>query len=283
MSVVIAVKDEQFGRYILGADTQISFGEDYKADMGDGESKIMTYQIGNYPKVILGGVGRYKPLQVLSFTQLISADDFVSNPDGFSMEWVFTILVPRIQSIFIPLGLMVKNPENEAELCFPNTFLFACQDKCYYICGDGCVHTVDDAWAIGSGGPTAFGAIKNFDENPLKKVVRAITSTSQLHVSVNDTIDIEVTKEIGKEKQYFDAFDFEGVEKYWAEYKKQEEEQLNAETALLNLVRKSQAQFSAYKEIVKSIVDEETFSKISAAYDGIDDVCEGSTDAKGED
>lgn len=281
MSVVIAVKDEQFGRYIFGADTQVSFGEDYKLDMGDGESKIITYQVGNYPKAILGGVGRLKTLQILSFTQLLNADDFASNPDGFSMEWVFTVLVPRIQSMFIPLGLMTKGGDDGQELFFPNTFLFACQDKCYYICGDGCVHTVEDAWAIGSGGPTAIGAIRNFDENPLKKIARAITSTSQIHASVNDIMDIETTIDVGEEKKYFDTFDFEGLEAYWKEYIAKQQEEEDNMTALLKLYEDTRAEFSAYVDIVKSVVDEETFSKISAAYDATKQ-SEGSTEAEGE-
>lgn len=282
MSVVIAVKDEQFGRYIMGADTQMSFGEDYKRDMSDGESKIISYQVGDYPKVLLGGAGRYKTLQILSLTKLISADDFVDNPNGFSLEWVFTVLVPRMQSIFAPLGLMMKSPDNDQELWMPNSFIFACQDKCYYINGEGCVHPIEDCWAIGSGAPLALGAIKNFDENPMKKIARAITSTSEVITSVNDTIDYDMTIDIGNEKDYLSTFDFEGVEKYWVEYKEKQQEIENTETALLKLYEDTRAEFSAYVEAVKSVVDEETLSKISAAYDK-KAICEGSTDAKGED
>lgn len=266
MSVVVAVKDKQFNRYVLGADTQITFGTDYKTELSDGESKIITYQVGDYPKVLFGGVGRYKTLQILSFTKLISADDFIDNPNGFTAEWVFTVLVPRIQSIFLPLGLMTKSSDTEEELCMPNSFLFACEDKCYYITGDGCVHTIDDCWAIGSGAPLALGAIKNCDENPFKKVARAIRSTSEVIISVNDIIDYDVTIDIGKEKDYLATFDFDGVEKYWKEYLEQEETEENTCAALLKMYENSQKEFRAYKDIVKSIVDEDTFTKITTTY-----------------
>ena len=270
MSVVVAVKDKRFNRYIMCADTQLSFGGLKKA-MGEGQSKVIQYQVGNFPRAILGGVGRYKTLQILSLTSLLNADDYVNNPHGFSLEWVFTVLVPRIQSIFTPLHLMVHDKDNPDELIMPNSFLFACQDKCYYITGEGCVHPIADGWAIGEGSTLALGAITDVIENPFKKASRAVKTASQVYQSINDSVDYAVTVDVGEEQDYILQDDFDGLDKYWDKF-----------MTTMQKEEDTRAQFSAYVEVVKSIVDEETFSKISAAYDKIG-ICEGSTDAKGED
>ena len=256
MSVVVAVYDEINDRYVLGADTQVSAG-DLKYSLPANESKIWEYNVGgNFPKIIVGGAGMLRAMQVVQYTTLFCADDFLEYPDGFDCKWMCNEFVPRLLGALGLVGLLIDKRDEETGMtvkAMPCSFIIAYNNKCFTVSPDCVIKEIEDYGAIGSGNVVAYGGLyQSKGENPFKRVKEA---AGEHTIYVNKEVDFFTTEDIKGEEEFLIKEDYEGLEKFW------EETKIRQEANYLDLIH-----YREFKQLVKSKVSDELWEDIQTEF-----------------
>lgn len=159
MSIVIAVKYDN--GIAIAADREVTHGV-YK--YSNSVAKIHQYP---YSKVVIGTVGRLRPLQIL-FTEdeIIDYKDILDNKE-IDKKYCIRTIVPKLFKIMKENETIEKREE---EYLFLNTFILATPKSAFMIDRDGTVTEINQKYylAIGCGDDFVKGYLDTIDFNNIK-------------------------------------------------------------------------------------------------------------------
>lgn len=187
MSVVVAIKKD--GKVYMGADSQVSKGGTRLSLTNPNNYKI--WKVKGVENCLMGSVGNLRDACVVRVMRgLVREIDAIK--DEVDFEYVVGRIVPMIREELIDYGYIKKDGVFEG---FDSSFLFAYQDKLYYINSDASVIEIDDCIAIGSGSSEAIGSLltsMNIEDSK-ERIIKAIKSSATHDIYVDYPIILSDT------------------------------------------------------------------------------------------
>ena len=188
MSVVVAIKKD--GKVYMGADSQVSKGGTRLSLTNPNNYKI--WKVNGVENCLMGSVGNLRDACVVRVMRgLVREIDAIK--DEVDFEYVVGRIVPMIREELIDYGYIKKDGVFEG---FDSSFLFAYQDKLYYINSDASVIEIDDCIAIGSGSSEAIGSLltsMNIEDSK-ERIIKAIKSSATHDIYVDYPIILSDTE-----------------------------------------------------------------------------------------
>ena len=188
MSVVVAIKKD--GKVYMGADSQVSKGGTRLSLTNPNNYKI--WKVKGVENCLMGSVGNLRDACVVRVMRgLVREIDAIK--DEVDFEYVVGRIVPMIREELIDYGYIKKDGVFEG---FDSSFLFAYQDKLYYINSDASVIEIDDCIAIGSGSSEAIGSLltsMNIEDSK-ERIIKAIKSSATHDIYVDYPIILSDTE-----------------------------------------------------------------------------------------
>ena len=188
MSVVVAIKKD--GKVYMGADSQVSKGGTRLSLTNPNNYKI--WKVKGVDNCLMGSVGNLRDACVVRVMRgLVREIDAIK--DEVDFEYVVGRIVPMIREELIDYGYIKKDGVFEG---FDSSFLFAYQDKLYYINSDASVIEIDDCIAIGSGSSEAIGSLltsMNIEDSK-ERIIKAIKSSATHDIYVDYPIILSDTE-----------------------------------------------------------------------------------------
>lgn len=186
MSVVIAIKDKENNRIVMGADKQ---GSQDNLKVGN-MSKI--FKLDGYENICVGSVGMLNILQAVQYSDNLidRATYYEGNIDS---KYLFNEFYPNIKSMLVDTGRLKAEDYTEP---LENQFVVAINDKMWLVDGDGGVMEGDEYIVIGSGEEVAIGSLEATKTDlPKVRIEKAIKACSENTLYVNNKIDILTSEE----------------------------------------------------------------------------------------
>ncbi len=188
MSVVVAIKKD--GKVYMGADSQVSKGGTRLSLTNPNNYKI--WKVKGVENCLMGSVGNLRDACVVRVMRgLVREIDAIK--DEVDFEYVVGRIVPMIREELIDYEYIKKDGVFEG---FDSSFLFAYQDKLYYINSDASVIEIDDCIAIGSGSSEAIGSLltsMNIEDSK-ERIIKAIKSSATHDIYVDYPIILSDTE-----------------------------------------------------------------------------------------
>ena len=151
MSVVVAIK--QGNKIYMGADSQVTRGGTRLSLSNPNNYKI--WKVKGVENCLMASVGDLRDACVIRIMNgLVREIDALKGEVDF--EYVVGRIVPLIKEELIDYGYIKKDGVFEG---FESSYLFAFEDKLFYINRDASVIEIDDCIAIGSGSNEAIGSL----------------------------------------------------------------------------------------------------------------------------
>lgn len=196
MSVVIAIKDKENDRFILGADKQVS-GMNSK----ETNANKVWYLADSAGECCMGGVGTLRANQIIQYTQGLIDWNIIYSKGDIDTGYVVLYLTEALYQALNKHGgaddsldAPVSSPLSTTKF-LPNEFIFAYQSKCWVIHQDLSVTEVQDYIAIGSGNEIALGSLDETVGQPIfDRITKAIDKAAERTLYVNHEIDFVSTK-----------------------------------------------------------------------------------------
>lgn len=162
MSTIVAVKKNN--QVVIGADTQISWGETKKSFADCKQSKLIKYKDFG----VFGIVG------LLAFD--IPFKMFLQDYDikKVNATNIFEMLCKFLD--FAKTKHLVKSTHDDAEFFAAYDYLFATKDSIYHICRQRSVVEMHRFWSIGSGCEYALGSMQSTYKSDLDAKQLATTA-----------------------------------------------------------------------------------------------------------
>lgn len=162
MSTIVAVKKNN--QVVIGADTQISWGETKKSFADCKQSKLIKYKDFG----VFGIVG------LLAFD--IPFKMFLQDYDikEVNAANIFEMLCKFLD--FAKIKHLVKSTNDNSEFFAAYDYLFATKDKIYHICRQRSVVEMQRFWSIGSGCEYALGSMESLYKLELSAKETATTA-----------------------------------------------------------------------------------------------------------
>lgn len=206
MSLVIAIKDKENKRVILGADKQGTVGGNRT------HSAQKIWEVEGAPaaggeRVLMGGVGLIRALQIMQYNQLPFDRNLLGEDGAFSTAYFSTEFAEIIVELLNAKGINTTiEDEGQKMIASPNAFIIAQGENAWMIGQDLSVEEVDDFIAIGSGADIARGVLRNTtDLHPFERIARAIEAAAEETTSVDDFVEVLATKDLPEDETDFEA------------------------------------------------------------------------------
>lgn len=205
MSLVIAIRDKENNRVILGADKQGTVG----GNRTHSAQKIWEVEgapTANGERVLMGGVGLIRALQIMQYNPIPFDRNLLEENGAFTTAYLSTDFVELIVEYLTAKGITTSiEDEGQKMVASPNAYIIAQGDKAWMIGQDLSVEEVDDFIAIGSGADIARGVLRNTQGlHPFERIARAIEAASEETTSVDDFVEILATKDLPEDDEDFD-------------------------------------------------------------------------------
>lgn len=179
MSVVVAIK--QGNKIYMGADSQVTRGGTRLSLSNPNNYKI--WKVKGVENCLMASVGDLRDACVIRIMNgLVREIDALKGEVDF--EYVVGRIVPLIKEELIDYGYIKKDGVFEG---FESSYLFAFEDKLFYINRDASVIEIDDCIAIGSGSNEAIGSLitSSKEEDSEQRIVKAIKSSAAHDIYVD--------------------------------------------------------------------------------------------------
>jgi len=179
MSVVVAIKKEN--KVYMGADSQVSKGGTRLSLSNPNNYKV--WKVKGVENCLMGSVGNLRDACVIRIMHgLVREIDAIKGDIDF--EYVVGRIVPLIKEELTDYGYLKKDALFDG---FDSSFLFAYEDKLFYINSDASVIEIDDCIAIGSGSNEAIGSLitSSNEEDCEQRIVKAIKSSAAHDIYVD--------------------------------------------------------------------------------------------------
>ena len=188
MSVVVAIK--QGNKIYMGADSQVTRGGTRLSLSNPNNYKI--WKVKGVENCLMASVGDLRDACVIRIMNgLVREIDALKGEVDF--EYVVGRIVPLIKEELIDYGYIKKDGVFEG---FESSYLFAFEDKLFYINRDASVIEIDDCIAIGSCSNEAIGSLitSSKEEDSEQRIVKAIKSSAAHDIYVDYPIILVNTK-----------------------------------------------------------------------------------------
>lgn len=179
MSVVVAIK--QGNKIYMGADSQVTRGGTRLSLSNPNNYKI--WKVKGVENCLMASVGDLRDACVIRIMNgLVREIDALKGEVDF--EYVVGRIVPLIKEELIDYGYIKKDGVFDG---FESSYLFAFEDKLFYINRDASVIEIDDCIAIGSGSNEAIGSLitSSKEEDSEQRIVKAIKSSAAHDIYVD--------------------------------------------------------------------------------------------------
>ena len=179
MSVVVAIK--QGNKIYMGADSQVTRGGTRLSLSNPNNYKI--WKVKGVENCLMASVGDLRDACVIRIMNgLVREIDALKGEVDF--EYVVGRIVPLIKEELSDYGYIKKDGVFEG---FESSYLFAFEDKLFYINRDASVIEIDDCIAIGSGSNEAIGSLitSSKEEDSEQRIVKAIKSSATHDIYVD--------------------------------------------------------------------------------------------------
>ena len=179
MSVVVAIKEGN--KIYMGADSQVTRGGTRLSLSNPNNYKI--WKVKGVENCLMASVGDLRDACVIRIMNgLVREIDALKGEVDF--EYVVGRIVPLIKEELIDYGYIKKDGVFEG---FESSYLFAFEDKLFYINRDASVIEIDDCIAIGSGSNEAIGSLitSSKEEDSEQRIVKAIKSSAAHDIYVD--------------------------------------------------------------------------------------------------
>lgn len=187
MSLVVAIKKE--GVVYMGSDSQVTSGGSRSTLRNPNNYKI--WKVIGVDNCLMGGVGRLRDACIIR-----TMDDLVTDFNVIKQQISFEFVVRKIvPDIIEKLREVHYIKEDGVFEYMDSSYLFAFKDQLFHIDEDGTVIEIDDYVAIGSGKNEAIGSLLSTEEEPIKRIVKAIKASAASDIYVDYPIILSNTKE----------------------------------------------------------------------------------------
>lgn len=187
MSVVVAIKED--GKIYLGADSQCTSGGTRRSLSNPNNYKI--WKVKNAPNCIMGHVGNVRDANVIKIIPNM-VDELTILKNQVDFEYMVSDVVPHIIYQLERRNYIKKEPVFDG---LDSSFVFAYEDKHFYISGDASVIEIDDCIALGSGKSQATGSLLcTSGEKPFDRIIKAIKASAANDIYVDYPIILTDTE-----------------------------------------------------------------------------------------
>ena len=188
MSVVVAIKEN--GKVYIGADSQCTRGSTRRTLSNANNYKI--WRVPDTEHCLMAHVGLIREANVARVARdLVPEICQIKGLVDFS--FVVKHLIPRLFNEFEENRILRKDEDVPV---FESSFLFAYEDKLFYISKNATVLEIDDYCAIGSGECEAIGSLLSTEgESCEKRIKKAIKASAASDIYVDYPIIIADTRE----------------------------------------------------------------------------------------
>lgn len=173
MSVVVAYKDIDRDRVIVGCDSQVTRGG-YKSTLQNKNNWKIFKPMDN-ENLIIGVVGDLRDINLLSLEKNL-IDELTIIKGEVDFKYIVKTIVPKIFKILIDNKRIKIKDGVVDDMC--SSVLFVYKNKIYGIYSDGAVIEYEDFCALGSGEQLAYGSLNSYNGSDAQDaVVDAIKSS----------------------------------------------------------------------------------------------------------
>ena len=187
MSVVVAIKEKD--KIYIGADSQVTKGGTRTTLHNPNNYKI--WKVDGSDNCLMGHVGNLRDANIIRLMNNV-VDDYDEFYKRVDYRFVVKYLVPTIVKQ-LKDAMFLKAPDDFVDY-MDSSYLFAYQNKLFYINSDCSVIEIDDYIAIGSGANEAIGSLHStIGEDPKTRIIKAIKSSAANDIYVDYPIILSNT------------------------------------------------------------------------------------------
>lgn len=187
MSVIVAIKEND--KIYIGCDSQATKGGTRTTLKNKNNYKV--WKVIGVDNCLMASVGALRDACVIR-----TMDNLITEYNIYKKQICYSFVVNRIiPDIIERLQDVHYLKKSDVFECMDSSYLFAYENKLYYIGCDGSVVEVDDCVAIGSGKNEAIGSLlTSIGQDPEERIIKAIKASATSDIYVDYPIIITDTE-----------------------------------------------------------------------------------------